>query len=236
MRPHPIIAIETSGRRGSVALAEGAVLVEEAAFPADRDHARDLIPTIDALARRHGVSPDEIDQCHISIGPGSFTGLRVAVTFARHLALAVGVHICCVPTLDVIAENCVALEAPPEHLAVLLDAKRGQVFASIYRHDGGAYRRMMDPTLIEPTRLLADAPSPVSVVGEGIDYHAEAVRDSGAGVLDRVLWRPKAANVHRLGWGMALRGEFTQPSELTPFYLRRPEAEESWEKRQGANE
>lgn len=230
-----VIAIETSGRRGSVALARGADLLEEAEFPADRDHARDLLPAIDALVRAREWSPAEIDQCYLSIGPGSFTGLRVAVTFARHVALAAGARVCAVPTLDVIAENCAALEAPPERLAVVLDAKRGQVFAAVYAFGAGGYRRIAEPEMIEPSRLAADAPSPVAVVGEGINYHEEALRGAGMEVLDRALWRPRAANVHRLGWRMAVRGEFAEPARLTPFYLRRPEAEELWEKRHGGS-
>ncbi len=235
MHPARIIAIETSGRRGSVALAEGAALLEASEFPADRDHARDLVPSIDTLIRKHDLSPDEIDQCHLSIGPGSFTGLRVAVTFARHLALAVGARLCAIPTLDVIAENCARMDQTPEHLAVILDAKQGKVFAAVYERDGDGFRRVVEPSMIEPARLLANAPSPIAVVGEGIDYHADAVRASGAAVLDCGLWQPRAANVHRLGWRMAERGAFIEPTELVPFYLRRPEAEVLWEKRQGGN-
>lgn len=248
-----IVAIETSSRNGSVALARGPELLAETEFPTHREHARELLPTLDSLCRGQSVDPNDLEQCHLSIGPGSFTGLRVAVTFARHLALATGVKIVAAPTLDVIVENCAAMDSPPCRVAVLLDAKRGQVFAAVYQLDppvcrppsgatstpradtaaAFAYRRIVEPCLSEPARLLGSLAKPLAVVGEGIDYHRAAVEGIGAEVLDRSLWPPKARNVYRVGWRRALEGGFTPPRDLVPFYLRRPEAEELWEKRHG---
>ncbi len=231
MAEPPIIAIETSGRHGSVALARGADLIAERRFSTEKEHARDLIPTLDRLCRAEGRAPDTLRQCHLSIGPGSFTGLRVAVAFARHFALAAGAKICAVPTLDVIAQNGAALADPPQRLAVILDAKRGQVFGAVFEMGEGGYQSRGPAQLIEPAALLADVPKPFAVIGEGIDYHRDAIDAAGADVLDRDLWWPRAANVHRLGWRLAQQGRFTPARELVPFYLRRPEAEEVWEQR-----
>lgn len=207
----------------------------EVRFSAHQEHARDLIPTADRLCREHGWSPDTIKQCYLSIGPGSFTGLRVAVAFARHFALSVGVKICAVPTLDVISENVSELEKPPPHLAVILDAKRGEVFSAVFAFKDGLYRRIAEPRMIEPAKLIADAPSPIGIVGEGIDYHRNAVEAANVEILDNALWWPRATHVHRIGWRLALQGDFVDPTHLTPFYLRRPEAEELWERRHGAS-
>jgi tRNA threonylcarbamoyladenosine biosynthesis protein TsaB len=233
MKPPRIIAIETSGRRGSVALALGPDLVGRREFSADMQHARDLLPEIDRLCREHQWRPDGIDQCYLSIGPGSFTGLRVAVAFARHFALATAARTCAVPTLDVIAENGRNMEQPPEHLAVMLDAKRGQVFMALFVYDGEVYRRTVGPRMAEPAAMLAAAPAPLAVIGEGIAFHRSAVEASKAQILDSSLWWPTAAGVHQVGWRMACAGAFTEPTRLVPDYLRRPEAEELWEKRHG---
>lgn len=231
MKPPRIIAVETSGRRGSVAIALGPDLVGRRDFSADMQHARDMLPEMDRLLGEHQWRPEGVDQCYLSIGPGSFTGLRVAVAFARHFALATAARICAVPTLDVIAENCCGIEQPPEHLAVVLDAKRKQVFAALFAYDGEVYRRTVEPRMAEPAAILAAAPTPLSVMGEGIDYHRPAIEASGAQILDSSLWCPTAAGVHQVGWRMACAGEFTDPARLVPDYLRRPEAEELWEKR-----
>lgn len=234
-----ILAIETSGRRGSIALALGEALALESAFATDAEHARDLLPTADALCRKLG-SPffDEVsqtpcmDHCYVSIGPGSFTGLRVAVTFARHLALAIDVKIVAVPTLDVIAENARSLSNPPDRLAVVLDAKRKQVFGALYVLRAGRYERLKGPLLASPTELLAGGHW--SVIGEGVTYHREAIDAVGAVELEESLWWPRAAMVHRIGWPLAQAGTFTPAHELVPLYVRRPEAEELWEQRQAA--
>jgi tRNA threonylcarbamoyladenosine biosynthesis protein TsaB len=226
-----IIAIETSGRRGSVALAVGPRLLAEREFPTQVEHARELLPALDSLCKDHDCAPADIQQCYVSIGPGSFTGLRVAATFARHLALATGARLCAIPTLDVIAENCTGLRPPPPHVAALLDAKREQVFAALFCFADGAYRPLGDPQLIGPTGLLANAPRPITVIGEGITYHREAVEAAGVEIADSSLWWPRAASVYKLGWALAQKGLFTPPERLVPCYVRRPEAEELWEKR-----
>lgn len=234
--PEPrIIAIETSGRSGSVAIAEGPRLIQEAEFAADQEHARDLLPLIDSLFQIHEWTPASVEQCHVSIGPGSFTGLRVAVTFARHFALATGAKICAVPTLDVIAMNALRIQPPPMQLAVILDAKRNQVFGSVFRLEGNSYRSLKGPVTIEPAELLKACGSSVAVLGEGVPYHMHALRDAGVTLLDSEVWRPRAARVHHLGWQLAQAGRFTPSNELVPFYVRRPEAEELWEKRHGSS-
>lgn len=225
------IAVETSGRRGSVALGEGSRLLAEREFPTQVEHARELLPALDGLLRRQGWSPADIQHCYISIGPGSFTGLRVAVTFARHLALATAARVCAVPTLDAVVENCASMNMPPSHVAVVLDAKRQQVFGAVYEFVGGEYRRLTGPNLDAPAAILAAAPQPIFVIGEGVDYHRRAIEASGAVVLDESLWLPTAANVYKLGRRLAAQGRFTAARDLVPCYVRRPEAEELWEKR-----
>src|SRR5205085_6075783 len=94
-----ILALETSGAAGSVAAADGELLLAEESLSSTARHAADLLPAMDRLCIRVGWRPGDIAQCYVSIGPGSFTGLRVAVTCARHLALATGVTLIAVPTL-----------------------------------------------------------------------------------------------------------------------------------------
>lgn len=231
-QPPRIIAIETSSRKGSVAVGLGATLLAEREFATQADHARELLPTVDALCREQGWTPASLNECHISIGPGSFTGLRVAVMMARTWALALGVRVVAVPTLAVIAANANSLTVRPQRLAVILDAKRKQVFGSVFEFDGGAYRPMMEPALIEPLALLTGVHKPYAVIGEGIAYHRDAVEQSGVPAMAEELWFPRASCVHRLGFAISAAGAYTEPRQLVPHYIRRPEAEEVWEARQ----
>jgi tRNA threonylcarbamoyladenosine biosynthesis protein TsaB len=234
MKHEKIIAIETSSRVSSVALAEGPQILTEWTFETQAEHGRELIPTLEALCREQGWQPSDISQCHISIGPGSFTGLRMAVAFARTAALANGMRICAVPTLATIAENCTELNPVPDRVAVLLHARRGEVFAGIFDFQDGGYRTVVEATSASPEEILS-ATRPTAIIGEGITFHREAVSASGAAVVDETLWQPRAAMVHCIGWRMAQRGEFTPARSLVPLYIRRPEAEEVWEKRHGSS-
>lgn len=227
------LAVETSGRVGSVGLACGDDLLEEVAFSTQHDHGVELLPTVDRLCRAHGVSPDHIRQVHVSGGPGSFTGLRIGITFAKAMAFAQGVRIVRVPTLDVIAQNALELPDPPPRLAVVLDAKRRNIFSAAYRLDGGVYVATDEPNEREPAGYLGSL-GEVAVLGEGIAYHAEAIaKVASATVLPDELNRARAAVVHRLGMRMAREGRFTAARELIPIYVRRPEAEEKWDERHG---
>src|SRR6187399_837688 len=127
------LALETSGRTGSVAVAEnGAVLTEEQ-FSYGLRHAAGIVPIVDRLCRARGWSPGQIEEIYVSAGPGSFTGLRVGVTVAKTLALATGARIVAVPTAEVLARNA---PAGWQNLIVVLDAKRDQIFTATFVNDG----------------------------------------------------------------------------------------------------
>jgi len=100
-----ILAIETSGRLGSVALAAGDKLLSESCFSGPMRHSAEIFPAVTDLLSRFSKKPDQIEHVYISAGPGSFTGLRISVTFAKTMALANSTQIVAVDTLDCIAAN-----------------------------------------------------------------------------------------------------------------------------------
>lgn len=235
----PVLAIETSSRRGSVALADGADVLDVRRFSQGMRHAAELMPAIRDLMRARGLQPGDLAQVYVSLGPGSFTGLRIAVAVARSLHQALGCRLVGVPTLDVIARNA---PAGVGNLVVMLDAKRKQVFAARYaRGAGEGLVRVEGPALVFPADAVkaARAHGVVHLAGEGLDYHREALAplmaEDPAGVvqLPSELWPPTAEGLHALGWLRAREGRFTPPAELLPIYIRLAEAEELWRKRQG---
>jgi len=139
-----ILAVETSSRVGSAALARGPLLLEELRFSAPMQHSSELFPVLDTLLKNHHCVPADLDQAYIAIGPGSFTGLRIAVTLAKTMHLANGVQIVTVDSLDVVAANLADMAddgvgdrghraVVPDRIAALFDAKRGQFYAGIYQ-------------------------------------------------------------------------------------------------------
>jgi len=230
------LALETSGRLGSVALGRGDAVLEVAAFSAARRHAVELLPTVQRLCRKQGVRPEQIDEVYVSGGPGSFTGLRIGITFAKTVALDGHARVVRVPTLDAIAQNVLAVDEPPAHLAVVLDAKRGRVYAAAFElvaSAAPAYRRLTEPMEAVAADFLAQIPSGGAVIGEGIAYHHDAVDRSGLVVLPEEHHQAQAEVVYRLGRRRAATNQYDNPATLTPIYIRRPEAEEVYERRHG---
>jgi len=160
MAPKPLIlAVETSSRIGSVAIALGDRILAETAFSGPMRHSAELFPAIRSLLDSFSRKPREIEHIYISVGPGSFTGLRIAVTTAKAMHLANPqrrTKIVAVDTLDVIAANAIGLTAKNtvaassheprpsegrdeprttshEKIAAVLDAKRNQFFIAVYQ-------------------------------------------------------------------------------------------------------
>ena len=232
-RERRILAIETSSRTGSAALATEAQVAAAAQLAGQMRHAGELMPTVDTLLRKRGWPVDTLTDIFVSIGPGSFTGLRIGVTVARTLSWSIGARIVAVPTVDGLARNALAAKPVPANLAVVLDAKRAQVYAAAFELRSGTYEKVIDAHLAEPRAFLDRCPQPLAVLGEGIPYHQEAIDESGATVLDQNLWPPRAEHVYHAGMRLARAGQYTLGGELLPLYIRRPEAEEKWEKLHG---
>ena len=252
------LALETSSLWGSAALGRAGTLLAEQSLERPRKHASDLLPVIDRLCRDADIEPAELREVYVSIGPGSFTGLRVGVTVARMLALAHGARVVAVPTLTVIAQNALEADDPPERVVVITDAKRRHVYTATFERqreghikrqvDGhterqgdsyaesqaDGYTALTEPTEQDPAQLFAAEPPTCAILGSGATEHREAVESSGLRVLPDSLSRPHARTVFALGTSLAQQGNYTAARELVPHYVRRVEAEERWEERYGS--
>ena len=251
-----ILAVETSGRIGSVAIADGRQLLAEATFSGPMRHSSEIFPAIRGLLDRFGRKPKDIEHIYISVGPGSFTGLRIAVSIAKIMHLASAVKIVAVDTLDVIAANAADYisqeKTDIDKIAVILDAKRRLFYIAVYQRtsDGrqatadrcpaerhGIWKKIFPDSLMTASQFLERIPDkakPVWLLGEGLVYYADKFKPVPSGVegaegihfFDEQYWTPQAAKVHLLGYEMACAGQFADPVTLKPKYLRRPEAEE----------
>lgn len=226
------ISIETSGPTASIALGIGDQVVLERAFNASVGHAGSLLPLADEMCREIKWRPADLNECHVSIGPGSFTGLRVAVAFARHLALANGARLVAVPSQEVIAWNLTrTTNHDPRCVAVFLEAKKGMVFAALFVVEPAIVRSVKGPEMVPPADYLQAAPRPLIVSGTGCASHKELIHTAGAVVADEAAWTPQARGLFELARLGAREGQFTPSAQLVPLYVRRPEAEELWDRR-----
>ncbi|HEX5243725.1 MAG TPA: tRNA (adenosine(37)-N6)-threonylcarbamoyltransferase complex dimerization subunit type 1 TsaB [Tepidisphaeraceae bacterium] len=228
------LAVETSGRVGSIAIVEDGKVVAEDTFSHGLQHAAQIICRIDALLKARQWQPRDLQELYLSIGPGSFTGLRIGVTLVKTLAFVTGARMAAVPTLDVLARNA---PAEARNVIVVLDAKREQIFTARYSREETTSPWVITepPHLDRLNAMLSRSPRPVHLIGEGIPYHRQFIgEDPQVIVTDAELWRARAAIVAELGSVLLREGMASDPQKLVPFYIRKPEAEERWEQQQSA--
>ncbi len=225
------IAIETTCRQGGVALGVGDEPVETLAFDARRRHATLLIGKLDDLLGARSLRPTDVDELYVSLGPGSFTGIRVGVTVARTFAQARPELRCVgVPTPAVVAENARPLGWT--RLAHIHDAKDDRIHVTLFT------RRQTDQPPVQegPSRVVGESEflesldGPTLLIGEGLGYHE--LSSLHATLADESLWLPAPLGVWAVGRRMARAGEFTEYHHLLPHYTRKPEAVRLWEQRE----
>jgi len=213
-----LLAVETSSLAGGVALLDDERLVAEYLLDVSITHSERLMAAVDRVLADARWSARDLGGLAVAVGPGSFTGLRIAVSTVKGLALALGLPIAAVPTLDAMAA-AVPWAALP--VCPVLDARKGEVYASQYRWDGGAMRREWEYLALSPEAFAARLTEPVVLVGDG----AAVIRSPYARLLPPPCRVPSPACVGALGLERLRRGDTVAPAALTPLYLRPSEAE-----------
>jgi tRNA threonylcarbamoyladenosine biosynthesis protein TsaB len=219
-----ILAIETATRAGGVALLEGGRVVGQSLLDIALTHSERLMAMVDRLLQDCRWSPTDLAGLAVSIGPGSFTGLRVGAATAKGLALALGLPVASVPTLDALAANLPFADAP---VCPLLDARKGEVYAALYHARGAAMERQGEYLALPPRAAAERLDAPVIVLGDGVPACLPYLGRLGEGlrVAPAAQSVPSAAVVGQLGHAMLASGRGVTGDELTPLYLRPSEAE-----------
>src|SRR5438445_13754354 len=161
-----VLAVETSTLAGGAALLDGEVVVGEYALDVGATHSERLMGAIDRLLTDAGWTVRDLEGLAVSVGPGSFTGLRIGLSTVKGLALALGLPIAAVPTLDAMAAMLPFAAWP---VVPVLDARKREVYASRYRWDSGAMAREWEYLAIAPEELSRRLDEPVIVLGDGAE-------------------------------------------------------------------
>jgi len=225
-----IVAVETSGRGGSVAIAHGPHLIESAHFTGPMRHSTELFTAIAQMLEKAALKAQDIRHIYVSAGPGSFTGIRIAVTMAKTMNFADGAQIVAVNSLDIVAANADDYiknqRTTINKVAPIIDAKRGQFFIAVYQHTKGGWKKTTQDCLIDAGDFVRQfcGQEPIWLLGEGLVYYAHLFAGENIHLLDKKYWPAAAEKVHQLGWQMACQNQFADPLTLVPFYLRGPDA------------
>jgi len=222
-----ILAIETSGHSGSVALGLGDVLLAERELPGDRRTARMLAPAIRDLLAQAGWKPDAVTLVAVSIGPGSFTGLRLGVTTAKTFAYAIGAQILGLDTREVLAAPLPRDFARGHSVYTVLDAQRGEYFVGRFAAETPEGMRTLQAGQVVQSEVefLAALTPGDGVVGPVL---AKLAPRLPAGVLaaPAEYWQPQARGMLSLAlrdWKTDRRDDVFK---LLPQYHRLSAAEE----------
>jgi tRNA threonylcarbamoyladenosine biosynthesis protein TsaB len=223
-----VLIIETSGRAGQVALARSADLVGVRRLDEARRHARDLAPQTLALLGQQGWSAHDLDAVVVSLGPGSYTGLRVGIMSAKTLAYALGCTLLGIETFAAIA-----LQAPADvgTVDVIADAQQERVYVQRFHVAPGVLPSPETPLrIVTLHEWLGERPVETFVTGPGLHVYRSAVADR---VVESQFWDPQPVSLLQLGRARIERGESDDVWKIEPLYLRPSGAEEKWAKARG---
>ena len=219
-----LLAVESATLSGGVALLDGDLLLGEISLNIAITHSERLMAAVDRLLADCGFAPADLGGLAVSVGPGSFTGIRVGIATIKALAMALDLPVAAVPTLDALAARLPFADAP---VCPILDARKGEVYLSLYRWREGGMAREWDYLALPPEMAAARLIAPVILLGDGI----EACRPwldrlgTGARLTPPAQRLPSAAVVAQLGRAALDAGGGVGAEALAPLYLRPSEAE-----------
>lgn len=229
-----ILAADTTTPINTVALCRDETLLAETVVLAGRSHSERLLETVKWVLHETHLTLKDVHLLAVSIGPGSFTGVRVGTATWKGLALGNRLPLVAVPTLDALTR----LSAFHDTLVCpMLDAKMGEVFAAVYRFDG-ARRTKLTVDLVLPVEEVARhvPDAPVVVLGDGVERYHERIAKALPGAVMTPSWLglPRASTVAVEAFHMMAQRAETDPARAVPVYLRKSQPEEARAKRLAA--
>lgn len=225
-----ILAIDTSTMLGGIAIMDEQKLIAEARLNVKSTHSERLMTEIEHCLKQSGLQISDIDAFAVAIGPGSFTGLRIGLSTVKGFSYATGKPIVSVPTLEALAWNFPYSSYP---VCPMLDARKKEVYAAVFVWENDGFGRLINENSVPPENLVRDLNSNNNFdrfifTGEGTLLYKNKIIEV---MKEKAIFAPpekivpSPSNVAALGLKKALSGEFSEPVALTPFYLRKSEAE-----------
>ena len=233
-----ILGIDASGVAGSVAYIKEGKFVGEYYICDKLTHSQTIMPMLEHMKKILDIDLDTVDAVAVTSGPGSFTGLRIGVTAAKTLALALDVPIIGVPTLDVIAHNITYSDSL---ICPIMDARRNQVYTALYKWEAGKLQRLIPHDALdmnEYLEIIKEKNEKVIFLGDGIDCYRDKIKEilgENASFAPEFLKLQKASVLLEISREKYEKGEAINAAEFVPLYLRKSQAEREKEERERNN-
>ncbi len=225
-----ILALDSTAKIAAVALlSDGEILSELTVSGGRRSHSELLLPMVEAALAENAMRAEEIDLFACSVGPGSFTGVRIGVSVIKGLAFGRGKPCAAVSTLEALAQNLFPLDGL---YCPVMDARRAQVYNALFRREGDTLLRLTPDRAIATEDLIRELKEcypgePIRLSGDGYGVVLDPMQKAELPLLSTPprLIGQSAASVGQCAARAALRGETVSDAELRPVYLRMPQAE-----------
>jgi tRNA threonylcarbamoyladenosine biosynthesis protein TsaB len=220
------LAIDTATKTAGVALLRDEVILVEYFFNLERNHSETVLPAVHEGLALAGVGIGAVDLFALTVGPGSFTGLRIGASTVKGLALTTGKPVVGVSTLEALAFNAVDF---PGLVCPMLDARKGEVYAALYRAAaGGEFDVILGEAATTPAEILGRIDRETLFLGDGVAGHRDLIRGrlgERARFASPGSQGVRASSAALLGMKKFARGERLDVVSFVPRYLRRSEAE-----------
>jgi tRNA threonylcarbamoyladenosine biosynthesis protein TsaB len=227
-----VLGIDTSTTSGSIGLIHGERVISEYTLNLSVTHSERLLDAIDLVLRKSRHALGDLDGFAISLGPGSFTGVRIGVSTVKGLAYAVQKPVVGVSTLDVLASQ---VSPTPYLICPIIDARKGEVYSALYRYERiNRLKRLSDYQAVRPEALFKTLQEPTIFLGNGVKTYGDDLTNSlgsFAMVSPTALHIPHGSAVARLGVDLLLRKEVLDLATFIPLYVRLSEAEIKWQEK-----
>lgn len=218
-----IIGLDTTSQSGSVSLINENKILGECLFNVGPRHSENVVSSLEWLLDTLNVDKKEIEAVAVSIGPGSFTSVRVGVTIAKSLAYSMKIKIVGISSLEVLAMNIPRTE---KNICTLLDAKRNEVYSAVYNYSKDVLTIKRDEKVESIESLLSDINEPTVFVGDGsVIYEEELLNSNNALMVSDNFNIVRSSNCALLGTVKLRDGYSDDVMGLVPNYLRKTDVE-----------
>lgn len=228
-----ILAIDTATQVSSVAVASETRLLAELTMQARLTHSETLLPHMEQVLKMANVKKEELEGIAVSLGPGSFTGLRIGLAAAKAVCYALKLPLVGVPTLEALAWH---YPVAGVRVMTLLDAQKGNAYRQSFRWHNGRMEALEEITVVSLPEVIASCAAlqePVVLLGDVVSKKIAGKFElpSNVSLAPAHLVMPRAACVAMVGLKKLAVGETGNVMDMEPIYIRRSEAEVLWEKR-----
>ena len=220
-----ILGIDTATQFLALGIIEDDNILSELRLDAGQTHAQILLPSIEKVLKDADLELEDLNGIALSIGPGSFTGLRIGLATAKGLCFASGKPLLSVPTLDGLVYFNLNSPYP---LVPVLDAKKNEIYSSVYDTKSGAVKRISDYWVLSAEKLVAKIPEEVIFLGLGLEVFQDKLKElcgEKAHFLAGERNLPSGSSIAFLGLEKFRRSEFEDLEKAEPLYLRSSDAE-----------